>query len=321
VKTGYGIEDFRFSGSYVSRYHHCSGSAVLDEAIPGFKPVGGERAASSLGTRLHKVVQRILTQCEDWEAAAELLDQLAAVRNVKDERVILLKSEAQYYRWWILDRGNTSAPPVPFEIIELLHEVQPERVEEGEDGVEEIMIPAKDIMTSPLLIRFLAQAVRYIYSLLDEVEGAEVWCEQSRTAEWTQTKPQTSADIVLTNGVKIIVVDLKTGTIPVEAAHNEQGLYYVETYRTKEVEAEFHIIQPGNISAWEVPLDYLAEWQASVLRAEQRILDGDRTLVPGKHCQFCPANPYTKGERGAPSCPAQVEVLFGTDDLAIILED
>ena len=106
-----------------------------------------------------------------------------------------------------------------------------------------------------------------------------------------------------------------------EAAHNEQLLYYLETYRDKQVELWVHIIQPGNESSWQVPVEYLDEWVESVLRAEQRILDGDRSLLPGKHCQFCPANPYSKGDRGTPSCPAQVDVLYGAEDLAIVLEE
>lgn len=320
MKTGYGIDSFRFSGSYVSRYHACPGSAVLEEAIPGFQSLGKERAASSLGTRLHKVFQRILEECEDWIEGAALLDALANVWG--KARIELLVSEKAYLTWWILEMKNTTAPPVPFSIISLLHEVQPAWVEEDVETGAMTSHPEKEIQTSPKLIRFLADAVRYIYNLADLHEGAVVRTEDTRVAEWTQTKPKTSADVTINSPKRIDIVDLKTGTIPVEAFENEQLLYYLETYMEgTEVELYVHVIQPGNESVWEVPAEYLENWRESVLWAEQRILDGDRSLNPGKHCQFCPANPFTKGERGTPNCPAQVEVLFGAEDLTVILED
>ena len=319
MSTGYGIEDFRFSGSYVSRYHHCSGSAVLDESIPGFHAVGEDRAASTLGTRLHRVFERILGECDDVLEAAALLNLLADVWGKR--RITIIQDEGAYYRWWILDCKNVTAPPIGHDIIEELHAVTPEWLEEDEETGTTISHLAKDIVTSPKLIRFLADALRFVHALRDENLGAVMYTEEKRIASWTQTKPKTSADVVLSSKVRLDIVDLKTGTIPVEAAYNEQLLYYLKTYLRREVELWVHIIQPGNESSWQVPREYLDQWVVSVLAAEQRILDGDRTRTPGRHCQFCPANPFTKGERGSPNCPEQVEVLFGAEDLTIILED
>jgi len=315
--SGFGIEDFRFSGSYVTRYHHCHGSAVLEESIPGFKSNGVERAASTLGTRLHKVFERILAECNDILEAAALLNRLADVWG--KDRLMLLQVEKSYIVWWFMKEFE--APPIDFSIIELLHDVVPAYVEEDIETGTTISHLAKEIVTPPKMIRFLADALRFIMELHDETGGSEMYLESKRIAEWTQTKPKTSADVAMSNSIRLDIVDLKTGTIPVEAAHNEQLLYYVESYRDKEVELWVHIVQPGGISSWQVPREYLDEWVASVLRAEQAILAGDRSLTPGKHCQFCPANPYTKGERGTPNCPAQVEVLFGAEDLTIILEE
>lgn len=316
--SGYTIDDFRFSGSYVSRYHHCPGSAVLAEAIPGFQTVVETRAASTLGTRLHEVFSRILGECEDWLEAAALLNVLADVWG--KARIELLLSEKEYITWWFLK--EYSAPPIDWNIVSLLHAVEPAWIEEDEETGAYTNHPEKDIVTSPKLIRFLADAIRFVHELRDENHGAEIFLESKRVATWTATKPKTSADVVLSSKTRLDVVDLKTGTIPVEAAHNEQLLYYAQTYRQEgnlNVEIWVHIIQPGAESSWEVSTTYINEWTESVLKAEQRILDGDRSLVPGKYCQFCPANPYSKGERGAPNCPAQVEVLFGSEDLAVIL--
>jgi len=319
VSTGHGIEDFRFSGSYVSRYHHCPGSAVLEEAIPGFTTVVEERAASTLGTRLHKVFEKILEECDDWLEAAALLNQLADVWG--KNRISIITDTVTYYRWWVLELKNTEAPPIEHDIIALLHDIKPAWVEEDEETGATKSHEEKDIVTSPKLIRFLADALRFMHALQDEHEGAQLYLEGTRVATWTKTKPRTSADAVFSGKERIDIVDLKTGTIEVEAAYNEQLLYYLKTYMKKQIELWVHIVQPGHVSSWQVPTEYLDEWVASVLAAEQRILDGDRSLHPGKHCQFCPANPFTKGERGVPNCPAQVEVLFGAEDLSIILEE
>ena len=300
MSTGYGIEDFRFSGSYVSRYHHCSGSAVLDESIPGFVAVGEDRAASTLGTRLHRVFERILGECDDVLEAAALLNALADVWG--KPRIVIIQDEVSYYRWWILELKGEGHPPIAHDIVEELHAVTPEWLEEDEETGATISHLAKDIVTSPKLIRFLADALRFVHALRDENLGAVMYTEEKRVASWTQTKPKTSADVVLSSKVRLDIVDLKT-------------------YLRREVELWVHIIQPGNESSWQVPREYLDQWVVSVLAAEQRILDGDRTRTPGKHCQFCPANPFTKGERGSPNCPEQVEVLFGAEDLSIILEE
>jgi hypothetical protein len=317
--SGFTIDDFRFSGSYVSRYHHCPGSAVLAESIPGFHSVVEERAASSLGTRLHKVFERILTECEDWLEASASLRLLADVWG--KNRTDLLQNQQLYILWWFMELKNYCEPPIDYSIISMLHEVVPEWVEEDNDTGATTHHPEKEIVTSPKLLRFLADAIVFLYELRDENAGAVLWAEKKVVAKWTKTKPKTTADVVLSSGVRLDIVDLKTGSIPVEAAHNEQLLYYLQTYRKKEVELWIHVVQPDNVSSWQVPQDYLDEWVESVLAAEQRILDGDRSLVPGKYCQFCAANPFAKGERGTPSCPEQVDVLFGAEDLAIVLVD
>ena len=318
MSSGYTIEDFRFSGSYGSRYHSCPGSAVLAEAIPGFRATGEERTATTRGTRLHSVFAHILTECEDLTAASTLLRELSAVRG--QARVALLKDKRAYITWWFL--AHHEAPPVEYEVIQELHETVPGYVQEDNETGATTTIPAKEIVTSPLLLRFLADAVQYIEELL-VVAGprAKLFVEQTKYATWTHTRPRTQADVVVTNGKQLWVIDLKTGSIPAEAAANEQLLYYVQTYRERETTFEVVILQPKQNSVWAVTPEYLERWTASVLEAEQRILAGDRSLVPGAHCQFCPANPYSKGDRGAPSCPAQVEVLFGTEDLTVILED
>ena len=316
------IEDFRFSGSYVSRYHHCHGSAVLSEAIPGFElkdaPV---RRATDKGSRLHHLFEGALL-AEDPLEIARMLDVLQTVRGAK--RTALLLDETAYITWWFLTEKNFTAPPLPFELVSLLYSVgEPTMVQNSEtDEWEEV--PGRVNEASPKEIRLLSEGIRYVWDLQDNMEGAIILTEATKTAEWTATKPRTTADVVLTDGKVLHVIDLKMGTIPVEAFENEQLMYYGKTYMTTEETVHLHIIQQpklvseSGIRTWEPTQAELNEWVKSVLDAEQAILNGDRSLNPGKHCQFCPANPYSKGQLGTVMCPAQIELLFGAEDMSVI---
>ena len=313
------LQDFRFSGSYISRYMNCPGSAVLSEALPGFESEDNRRKATTRGTRLHQVFQNILEgEAEITEAAAMLL-KLADVFGKK--RIALLVDETAYITWWFLAEENYCEPPIPFSTIKLLHEIIPETLEYNEEDDVYDVIPEKVNQTSPALIRFLAEALLFVHEILEQREGAILIVEETRTADWTSTKPKTTADLVITDGKTLDVIDFKTGMIPVEAAHNDQLLYYAETYKKDEKEINLYILQPKNTSIWALSDGYLETWRNQALEAEQKILEGDRSLKPGSHCQFCPANPYSKGEKGTPVCPSQMEALFGPADLSVIVEE
>ena len=313
------IQDLRFSGSYISRYMNCPGSAVLSEAIPGFESEDNRRKATTRGTRLHQVFQNILEGETELTEAAAMLLKLADVFGKK--RIALLVDETAYITWWFLAEENYCEPPVPYSTIKLLHEIIPETTKYDEENDIYEVIPEKVNQTSPALIRFLAEALLFVHEIREDREGARLIVEETRVANWTDTKPETTADLVMTDGKTLDVFDFKTGTIPVDAAHNDQLLYYAQTYLTEEVEVNLYILQPKNTSIWALSDGYLETWRNQALEAEQRIIEGDRTLRPGSHCQFCPANPYSKGELGNPKCPAQIEVLFGKEDEGTIYEE
>lgn len=317
VSKGYALQDFRFSGSYISRYHACHGSAVLAESLPGFERISGDRKATTKGTRLHTVFQQILEQCADLIEAAVLLEQLADVFG--KNRIKLLKDERSYILWWFTE--SKTVPPVDHSIIAPLHEVIPAWSEQDEITEEWVHHAEEDVVTSPAHIRFIAECLRYVFEIIEHREGALLLMEETRVATWTQTKPKTTADLVISDGKTLDVIDFKTGSISVSVEYNEQLMYYAKTYRKKEKKINLHVLQPKNLVEWELDPETLEAWVTEVLASEKAILKGDRTLTPGTHCQFCPANPFSKGEQGSPKCPAQMEVLFGADDISVVTDD
>ena len=249
----YNLEEFRFSGSYAGRYMNCHGSAVLAETFPGFTAKatnefdttpGGKIRSTVIGTQLHKVFERLLRETEDWIEAAALLDALADVRGAA--RIDLLTDEVQYITWWFLE--NNSAPPVEYDIIKMLYMYVPEQRQWDDLNDEEIVRPAVSQAMSPAQIRFIAEALRYVFGIIDLREGATWEMEKTKKATWTFTRPNTTADLVITDGKTLDVVDLKIGTLAVDAFENYQLLYYTETYRTTETTYNIHILQQKKFS-------------------------------------------------------------------------
>jgi hypothetical protein len=96
------------------------------------------------------------------------------------------------------------------------------------------------------------------------------------------------------------VYDFKYGKgVGVEAENNQQGVFYALLFamsnnlRVKDV--EFIIVQPrfehpeGPIRRWRFDAVQLLEFQAELEDAVERVMDPEAPLVPGKHCQWCPA--------------------------------
>lgn len=329
AERGYTLSDFRFSGSYASRYMNCHGSAVLAETLPGFSSKETNKIDTTpkgaikthvYGTRTHSVFEHILQECEDWLEAAAMLDELANIRNPKRDAII--ESEKSYITWWFLGHGKL--PPIEHKIISKLIIRIPQQSWYDELADEEVVVPPVTGSATPKQIRFLADAVRFVFNIMDNREGATFRVEPTVRADWVATKPNTTADLVITDGHTLDVVDLKIGTIAIPAFENDQLTYYGKTYRTTETTINVHILQdnhPNGVDSWEITEEYMEAWTDRALQAEAAILAGSRETRPGSYCLFCPANPYSKGERGTPVCPAQVEALFGPADLTIITEE
>jgi hypothetical protein len=162
--------------------------------------------------------------------------------------------------------------------------------------------------------RMMAEAIAFVAEIRSR-RRFRALIEAPVTAEWLMYAPTTTADLVLYVADEIHVFDLKTGTIPVSAFENNQLMYYALTYGPLAPKAKgvnVHIVQPwaNNMESWFVDVARLAAFKAEALATEQAILAHDTTLTPGDHCQFCPANPHGRGARGAPSCPAMMQLLY-----------
>lgn len=160
----------------------------------------------------------------------------------------------------------------------------------------------------------MAKAIDYVAAVRAKRRFA-VAIEQPVTVEWLDTKPGTTADLVLYVSDEIHVFDLKTGTIPVSAVENYQMLYYAATYGALAPKAKgvyLHIVQPwaNNIEVWFADAARVLAFMAEARQVDREIQQGVHTLSPGDHCTFCPANPHSRAAKGAPFCPAMMELLY-----------
>lgn len=160
----------------------------------------------------------------------------------------------------------------------------------------------------------ISEAMRYVaelrmqrrFTMLREVHG-EGW--------WLQQKPPTTADVVLHVSDELHIVDYKFGKIPVSAQGNTQGMYYSLAFlplAPKAKHVTFHILQPfaKNFDSVQFSMNELDQFRKDTAAAEQAILAGSTQFMPGDHCQFCPANPHTRGARGTKFCPAMLQLLY-----------
>ena len=157
-----------------------------------------------------------------------------------------------------------------------------------------------------------------VFEYVAEIRGQrrfKVMVEESVQATWLDSKPHTTADLVLYTQDEIHVFDFKWGKIPVEVIDNHQLLFYAVCYAPLAPKAKgvmLHILQPraeGNTS-WFADTTVLQEFMAAAQLADKKILAGDLSFGPSDHCTFCPANPHSRGEKGAPLCPEMMQLLY-----------
>lgn len=168
-------------------------------------------------------------------------------------------------------------------------------------------LPAKDIAAMASALDYVAQ--------LRSTRRFKVLVEASAKAEWLQSAPSTTADLVLYTADELHVLDLKTGKIEVDVVDNEQLLYGAVTYAPlapKAKGATLHILQPwaGGNHSWYADATRLAQFMDEAVAAEKKILAGDTTFGPGDHCKFCPAYPHSRGRKGNVMCPATMQLLY-----------
>jgi hypothetical protein len=303
------IEGFRFSASYASRFHKCHGSANLTEAIAGFQhPERNDNGMKGEGTKRHKIFEVALSSPTTLRDSAKLLRGVAGLSA--NERLALLQDKKKYVIWWFMQ--YKTAPPLDMEL--LFNNLVNQKFLVDTDGNKTGEF--RYVGVQPRFIVFLAAALEYVADLIDEMgEDYTLLVEEKREASWLSTKPKTTADIVLYNAVRFIVIDLKAGEVPVSAEDNHQLWYYAWTFGgAAYTEVELHIMQRNNFNDSTVSVERLQRWSNAMKESEQAILRGDLTLTPGSHCTFCPANPHGRGDKGNKSCPAMLAMLYGERD-------
>lgn len=166
----------------------------------------------------------------------------------------------------------------------------------------------------PTDMQHMVDYIQYVADLR-KTRRFKVLVEESVTAEWLQSKPTTTADLVLYTQDELHIVDGKWGKIPVEVVDNVQLLYYAVCYAPLAPRAKgvtLHILQPyaDNYESWYVDSVTLKQFMADAMDAEAKILAGDTTFGPSDHCTFCPAYPHSRTEKGRPLCPATMQLLY-----------
>ena len=185
---------------------------------------------------------------------------------------------------------------------------------------------ASDLGASEL--RQIAAALEY-YADIRSRRRFKVVAEKTLEVTWLQTKPKTTADVVLHVSDELHIIDWKWGKIPVSVVDNDQLLYYAVTYghlAPKATGAHLHIIQPpaDNFDSIFVPAADLLAFMKRAQAAEQQVLAKSTQLNPSdKGCLFCPAFPHSRSDKGSPLCPVTMQQLYPrvVDEAEILRED
>lgn len=147
-----------------------------------------------------------------------------------------------------------------------------------------------------------------------ELEVEATWLDvDPRTGK----HPKSTLDLVLYTADELHVLDLKWGKIPVEVFDNIQTIFYtlcVMHLAPKAKGVTLHILQPraDNLESQYLTRAELKKFEADLLAAQQRVNNQDLTFGPSDHCKFCPAYPHSRSVKGAPLCPATMQLLYPT---------
>lgn len=297
----------KFSASAAGRMMACPGSANLDLAIPGWTPPVEDPTkfkAKGVGDLVHTILEPLA----HW--GPELL--------VFTELQVLMFSKLGFVKRRELCDDIT-------EMILWLNPFWPTGVPDSVKST--VAVWFTDLRPlAPKMLRFISDVAKALEGMKNSFSYSGrvlIRSEWSMEVTWIQSKGvRTTADLVMyeADSAVLEVVDYKSGSIPVEVIDNVQLLYYARTVLdqlTKEGKTipkrlliRLRIMQPDNFVEHVVSLDELLEWAETALLAEDRVLKEVTSLIPGDHCTFCPANPFARGERGYPLCPAKREQLF-----------
>lgn len=282
----------RFSASSAAQLMTCPGSANLELAIPGYvEPVRDDMAgAKGVGTMLHAFMDTYFTG-EDPYVLREYAIVIAGFAETKVAARREVCDSLNVRLMWLND--YTLAIETMADINDWLPLLRP---------------------YPPKMLRFLAETALYVADLQERLAGqGTIYGERSMVATWLPSKAKTTPDIAIVGLKTLEIVDYKTGVIFVDPTDNDQLLFYAACCLAEAPEAEeftVHVLQPGNLSSWTAPVEYLRKWMKKAVETDNKIKAKDLTLVPSDHCTFCPANPWGRGDKSEAKCPAMQEILY-----------
>jgi hypothetical protein len=171
-------------------------------------------------------------------------------------------------------------------------------------------------------MEYWIQVLEYV-AALRRTRRFKVLREQSIEATWLPADPvtgehvKTTVDLVLYTQDELHVIDLKWGKIKVEVIDNDQCMYYGVSFAHLAPKADgmtLHILQPAadNMASHFVTATEMQQWMQRAVQAQLLIHKGDTTFGPSDHCKFCPAYPHSRSAKGAPLCPATMQLLYPT---------
>lgn len=145
-----------------------------------------------------------------------------------------------------------------------------------------------------------------------ELEMAATWLAvDPKTGE----HPKSTLDLALYTQDELHVLDLKWGKIPVPVTDNVQTIFYalnVLHLAPKAKGVTIHILQPraNNMDHQYISGPELVQWRDDLVAAQTKVNAQDLTFGPSDYCGFCPAYPHSRSQKGAPLCPATMQLLY-----------
>jgi len=168
-----------------------------------------------------------------------------------------------------------------------------------------VMMPHVLLDNAPGEIR---EYLRYVFKLQESGTNYYEQRLEIDKSDQSEYKIFGTADCVHISNGNLEIIDLKTGSIPVEAKENLQLLIYAfMAFKTFCANTPYHglivkmtIIQHEVIDTWELPIEHLTAMTRDIFRAQTEIYLGDTEYVLGDHCQYCP---------GKNMCPKYIQDL------------